>query len=72
MRSCPRGARRDSPSSTGFGIWHPHLTTKAIMFTRFYPLIKLEKVEEEEMKALLENVPDRYAAMLCENQNYLT
>jgi len=31
---------------------------------RFYALIKLEKVEEEEMKALLENLPDEYAAML--------
>jgi len=32
---------------------------------RFYALIKLEKVEEEEMKALLENLPDEYAAMLA-------
>ena len=35
-----------------------------ITVTRFYSLIKLEKVEEEEMKALLENLPDEYAAML--------
>jgi len=32
---------------------------------RFYALIKLEKVEEEEMKALLKNLPDEYAAMLA-------
>ena len=35
-----------------------------IIATRFYSLIKLEKVEEDEMKALLENLPDEYAAML--------
>ena len=34
---------------------------------RFYALIKLEKVEADEMQSLLENLPDVYAAMLCEN-----
>jgi len=31
---------------------------------RFYALIKLEKVEADEMQSLLENLPDVYAAML--------
>ena len=36
-----------------------------VIVTRFYALIKLDKVEtEEEMKAMLENLPDEYAAML--------
>ena len=55
----------------------PHLAPLAfcdstVIVTRFYALIKLEKVEEEEMKALLKNLPDEYAAMLGENQNWLT
>ena len=55
----------------------PHLAPQAfcdinVIVTRFYALIKLEKVEEEEMKALLKNLPDEYAAMLGENQNWLT
>ena len=43
-----------------------------VIVARFYALIKLEKVEAEEMKSLLENLPDVYAAMLCENQNWFT
>ena len=52
----------------------PHLTfcDSNVIVARFHALIKLEKVEEEEMKALLENLPDEYAAMLGENQNWLT
>jgi len=44
----------------------PHLTfcDSNVIVARFHALIKLEKVEEEEMKALLENLPDEYAAML--------
>ena len=69
---CPRGARRGSPSSTGL----PLLQNCVIIFgsskydisvtvTRFYALIKLDKVEtEEEMKVMLENLPNEYAAML--------
>ena len=50
----------------------PHLTfcDSNVIVARFHALIKLEKVEE--MKALLENLPDEYAAMLGENQNWLT
>ena len=55
----------------------PHLAAQAfsdinVIVTRFYALIKLEKVGEEEMKALLENLPDQYSAMLGENQNWFT
>ena len=52
----------------------PHLafSDSNVIVARFHALIKLEKVEEEEMKALLENLPDEYAAMLGENQNWLT
>ena len=52
----------------------PHLAfcDSNVIVARFHALIKLEKVEEEEMKALLENLPDEYAAMLGENQNWLT
>ena len=55
----------------------PHLAPPAFcdsngIVARFYALIKLEKVEAEEMKSLLENLPDVYAAMLCENQNWFT
>ena len=32
-------------------------------------MIKLEKVGEEEMKALSENLPDEYAAMLGQHHN---
>ena len=39
---------------------------------RFYTLIKLEKVEADEMQSLLENLPDVYAAMLCENYKTLS
>ena len=39
---------------------------------RFHALVKLEQAEEEEARALLENLPDEYAAMLGENQNWLT
>ena len=39
---------------------------------RFYALIKLEKVEADEMQSLLENLPDVYAAMLCENYKTLS
>ena len=51
-----------------------HLTPLSIsditvIVARFYALIKLEKVEEEEMKALLENLPDEYAAMLGQHHN---
>ena len=34
------------------------------MNTRFYPIIKLEKVEEEEMRILMENLPEQYSAKL--------
>lgn len=45
----------------------PHLafSDSNVIVARFHALIKLEKVEEEEMKALLENLPDEYAAMLA-------
>ena len=43
-----------------------------VIVARFHALVKLEKVEEEEARALLENLPDEYAAMLGENQNWLT
>ena len=60
----------------GLGQLHssPHLafSDSNVIVARFHALIKLEKVEEEEMKALLENLPDEYAAMLGENQNWLT
>ena len=51
----------------------PHLTfcDSNVIVARFHALIKLEKVEEEEMKALLENLPDEFAAMLGENQNWI-
>ena len=32
--------------------------------TRFYPIIKLEKVEKEEMRILMENLPEQYSAKL--------
>ena len=41
-----------------------------VIVARFHALVKLEK--EEEARALLENLPDEYAAMLGENQNWLT
>ena len=34
------------------------------MVARFCGLIKLEKVEDDKMKTLLENLPNEYAAML--------
>ena len=40
-----------------------------VIVARFHALVKLEK---EEARALLENLPDEYAAMLGENQNWLT
>ena len=43
-----------------------------VIVARFHALVKLEQVEEEEARALLENLPDEYAAMLGENQNWLT
>ena len=39
-----------------------------VIVARFHALVKLEK--EEEARALLENLPDEYAAMLGENQNW--
>jgi len=36
-----------------------------VIVARFHALVKLEKVEEEEARALLENLPDEYAAMLA-------
>ena len=51
--------------TSSFGLWQTE-SICGIMVTRFYSLIKLEKVEEEEMEALLENLPDEYAAMLGE------
>lgn len=32
---------------------------------RFYPIIKLEKVEKEEMRILMENLPEQYSAKLA-------
>ena len=43
-----------------------------VIVARFHALVKLEQAEEEEARALLENLPDEYAAMLGENQNWLT
>ena len=56
-----RGAR--PAPQVHFIIWR---SICGILVTRFYALIKLDKVEEEEMEALLENLPDEYAAMLGE------
>ena len=57
-----QGGARPAPQ-VHFIIWR---SICGILVTRFYALIKLEKVEEEEMEALLENLPDEYAAMLGE------
>ena len=51
---------------------HLAFCERNVIVARFHVLVKLEKVEEEEAKALLENLPDEYAAMLGENQNWLT
>ena len=51
---------------------HLAFCERNVIVARFHVLVKLEKVEEEEAKALLENLPEEYAAMFGENQNWLT
>ena len=60
-----RGQRRDSASSS------LAFSDSNVIVARFHALIKLEKVEADEMQSLLENLPDVYAAMLCENYKTL-
>jgi len=44
---------------------HLAFCERNVIVARFHVLVKLEKVEEEEAKALLENLPEEYAAMLA-------
>ena len=63
--------RSSHPSKLPQHLTPPSISDITVIVARFYALIKLEKVEEEEMKALLENLPDEYAAMLGQHHNRL-
>ena len=60
--------RSSHPSKTPQHFWllkNESMYDITVILTRFYALIKLDKVEtEEEMKVMLENLPNEYAAML--------
>ena len=61
--------RSSQPSKLPQHLTPLSISDITVIVARFYALIKLEKVEEEEMKALLENLPDEYAAMLGQHHN---